>query len=320
MNIKRITPYFLLVFIGISTVSCSQTRRSIAFYNVENLFDTQDDPNKDDQEFLPGADREWTNERYSEKIKHINQVFGLFENPLIIGVCEIENEQVVRDVVNYGEMKSKYGVVHYESMDNRGIDVALIYDSLTLKLASSGFIRYAMPEGDRPSRDIVWAKLIQGKDTILAMVNHWPSRSGGEEASEPKRMIAANAARKFIDSIQVASPTVKIVLMGDLNDYPTNNSAKLIAEVLTPMITKASGEYKGSYNYRGDWDVLDHIMVSSNFIGKKNVIKDSGKIYTNDFLLEVYKGDTVPFRTYGGRKYLGGYSDHLPVSIGFSLK
>lgn len=317
MNLKKITSYFFLAFIGVNTVACSQTKRSIAFYNVENLFDTQDDPNKDDQEFLPEADRQWNDERYTEKIKHINQVFGLFENPMIIGVCEIENEQVVRDVVNYGTMKSKYGVVHYESLDNRGIDVALIYDSSSLKLAQSGFIRYAMPEGDRPSRDIVWAKLIQRKDTILAMVNHWPSRSGGEEKSEPKRMIAANAARKFIDSVQVASPTIKIVFMGDLNDYPTNNSTKLIAEVLTPMITKASGAYKGSYNYKGEWDVLDHIMVSSNFFGKKKgIVKKSGKIYTDDFLLEVYKGDTVPFRTYGGKKYLGGYSDHLPVSIG----
>lgn len=318
MNIKQITPYFFLIFIVISTVACSQTKRSIAFYNVENLFDTQDDPNKDDQDFLPQGDNQWNDERYTEKLKHINEVFALFENPLMIGVCEIENEQVVRDVVNFGAMKSKYGVVHYESLDNRGIDVALIYDSLTLKLNDSGFIRYAMPDGDSPSRDIVWAKLIQGKDTILAMVNHWPSRGGGEEKSEPKRLIAANAARKFIDSIQIVSPTTKIVFMGDLNDYPTNNSAKLIAEVLTPMITKASGEYKGTYNYKGEWDVLDHIMVSSNFLGKKkkSVVKDSGKIYTTDFLLEVYKGETVPFRTYGGKKYLGGYSDHLPVSIG----
>jgi len=318
MNIKHITPYFFFLSIGISTVACSQTKRSIAFYNVENLFDTQDDPNKDDQDFLPEGDYQWNDERYTEKLKHINEVFALFENPLMIGVCEIENEQVVRDVVNFGAMKSKYGVVHYESLDNRGIDVALIYDSLTLKLNDSGFIRYAMPDGDSPSRDIVWAKLIQGKDTILAMVNHWPSRGGGEEKSEPKRLIAANAARKFIDSIQVASPTTKIVFMGDLNDYPTNTSAKLIAEVLTPMITKASGEYKGTYNYKGEWDVLDHIMVSSNFLSKKkkSVVKDSGKIYTTAFLLEVYKGDTVPFRTYGGKKYLGGYSDHLPVSIG----
>lgn len=317
MKIKHISPFIFLCVFSVALTSCAQNQRSIAFYNVENLFDTHDDPNKDDQEFLPDAERGWNDDRYAEKLKHINQVFGLFENPMIIGVCEIENEQVVRDIVNFGSLKATYGVVHYESLDERGIDVALIYDSSSLKLAKSGFIRYEMPDGGRPSRDIVWAKLVQGKDTILAMVNHWPSRSGGEEISEPKRMIAANAARKFIDSIQVASPTTKIVFMGDLNDYPTNNSAKLIAEVLTPMITKASGAYKGSYNYRGEWDVLDHIMVSSNFLGgKKGIVTNSGKIYTDEFLLEVYKGDTVPFRTYGGKKYLGGYSDHLPVSIG----
>lgn len=322
MKLKKITSYLLLGFIGISTIACSQTKRSIAFYNVENLFDTHDDPNKDDQEFLPEADRQWNDERYNEKLKHINEVFALFESPLLIGVCEIENEQVVRDVVNFGALKVNYGVVHYESLDERGIDVALIYDSSSMKLITSGIVRYNMPEGDRPSRDIVWGKFLHGKDTLLGMVNHWPSRSGGEEASEPKRMIAANAARKFIDSIQSTSPKTKIVFMGDLNDYPTNNSAKMIAEVLVPMITKESGEYKGSYNYRGDWDVLDHIMVSSNFLtGKKTkVTKGSGVIFTNPFLLEVYKGNTQPFRTYGGKKYLGGYSDHLPVSIGIDFK
>lgn len=317
MKLNRITSYIFLITIGISTVACSQTKRSIAFYNVENLFDTQDDPDKNDQEFLPAAEREWNAERYADKLKHINEVFALFQSPLLIGVCEVENAQVVRDIVNFGDLKSNYGVVHYESLDNRGIDVALIYDSLSMKLISSGIIRYNMPEGDSPSRDIVWGKFVYEKDTILGMVNHWPSRSGGEEKSEPKRLIAANAARKFIDSTQANSPETKIVFMGDLNDYPTNTSAKLIAEVLTPMITKESGTYKGSYNYRGEWDVLDHIMVSTNFFDKTSgVIKGTGKIYTNDFLLEVYKGDIVPFRTYGGSKYLGGYSDHLPVSIG----
>jgi len=322
MKLNKITSYIFLVTIGISTVACSQTKRSIAFYNVENLFDTHDDPAKDDQEFLPEAEREWNEARYTEKIKHINEVFSLFDSPLLIGVCEIENEQVVRDVVNFGKLKANYGVVHYESLDERGIDVALIYDSSSMKLITSGIVRYDMPDGDRPSRDVVWGKFLYGRDTLLGMVNHWPSRSGGEEASEPKRMIAATAARKFIDSIQTNSPKTKIVFMGDLNDYPTNNSAKLIADVLTPMITKESGEYHGSYNYRGDWDVLDHIMVSENFLtGKSNkVIKESGMIFTNPFLLEVYKGNTQPFRTYAGKNYLGGYSDHLPVLIGLETK
>ncbi len=318
----RITTFSLLTIVVFSLTACAQTNRTIAFYNVENLFDTFDDPEKDDQDFLPTGKLEWNEERYQKKLAHLNETISLFESPLLIGLCEVENERVVRDLVNHGKLKSSYGVVHYESGDNRGIDVALIYDSITLKLQTSGFIRYAMPEGDRPTRDIVWAKMTYKKDTILAMVNHWPSRSGGAEASEHKRLIAANAARKFIDSVQVASPTVKIVLMGDLNDYPTDKAPQLVSEILTPMITKSSGKYGGTYNYRGEWDVLDHIMVSSNFSSSKriSVVENSGKIYSDEFLLDVYKGDTVPKRNYGGIKYLEGYSDHLPVSIGVRIR
>ncbi len=317
----KIYSYSLLTIVVFSLTACAQSTRTIAFYNVENLFDTFDDPEKDDRDFLPDGKLAWDDERYQKKLAHLNETINLFESPLLIGLCEVENEQVVRDLVGHGKLKSSYGVVHYESGDNRGIDVALIYDSLTLKLQTSGFIRYNMPEGDRPTRDIVWAKMTYKKDTILAMVNHWPSRYGGAEASEPKRLIAANAARKFIDSVQVASPTVKIVLMGDLNDYPTDKAPKIVSEVLTPMIAKSSGKYGGTYNYRGEWDVLDHIMVSSNFSSTKglSIVENSGKIYTDEFLMDVYKGDTVPRRNYGGIKYLDGYSDHLPVSIGVKL-
>ena len=318
----KIYYYSLLTIVIYSLTACAQTTRTIAFYNVENLFDTFDDPEKDDQDFLPSGKLEWTEERYQKKLGHLNEVINLFESPLLIGLCEVENVRVVRDLVNYGKLKSSYGIVHYESADNRGIDVAIIYDSVTLKLQSSGFIRYPMPEGERPTRDIVWAKMTYKKDTILAMVNHWPSRSGGAEASEPKRLIAANAARKFIDSVQAASPTVKIVLMGDLNDYPTDKAPQLVSEVLTPMIIKSSGKYGGTYNYRGEWDILDHIMISSNFSSSKriSVVENSGKIYADEFLLDVYKGDTVPKRNFGGITYLEGYSDHLPVSIGVGIR
>jgi len=314
---------FTLVF---ATSLQAQSTREIAFYNVENLFDTLDGAN-DDAEFLPAGKNAWNSARYNEKLDHINKVFDNFSNPLFIGMCEIENATVVRDVMNHSVKLNNYGLVHYESADARGVDVALIYDSSTMKLVESGYIRFTLPGAEaRATRDIVWGKFSYKKETIIVMVNHWPSRSGGQEASEPNRLEAAKNARTFIDSLLSENKKAKIVFMGDLNDYPSNKAPQSVAEKLTPQITSLSGDFGGTYNYKGEWDVLDHIMVSNGMINKKckqkksiSLVPNSGEIHAFDFLLEEYKGQVVPFRTYGGSKYLGGYSDHLPVSIEVSL-
>ena len=323
MKIMKINIIALSLLSLLSFGSCSQTDRTIAFYNIENLFDTINSPSTNDSEYLPNASKKWDSGKYFEKIKHINEVVAKLNSPIILGLCEIENEQVVRDVVRGGPMKDHYGVVHFQSLDKRGIDNAIIYDSSLLKLTSKGIVRFDMPEGFTPSRDIVWAKF-KNKDTeILTMVNHWPSRSGGQVISEPKRLVAAVAARTFIDSVLSASPDMNIVFMGDLNDYPDNIAPKMISSTLKPMITAKSGKFGGSHNYRGEWNVLDYIMISSKFSKNKNsisVIKNSGKIHSYDFLLSTYKGNIVPFRTFGGKKYLAGYSDHLPVTIGIKIK
>lgn len=309
-----------LTFLLVIGNSFSQTDRSIIFYNVENLFDTIDDPKKDDSEFLPSAANKWNTEKYLEKLNHINKVIDqISAPPLIIGLVEIENATVVRDIVKHSEkMKNKYGVVHYDSPDERGIDVAMIYDSSTLKLVESGYLRYDLPDtAYSHTRDIVWAKYKKGKDVIYAMVNHWPSRRSGEKESEGNRIIAATAARKFIDSLLLENPNVKIVFMGDLNDHPEDKAPQMVYEKLTQMIYPKSGDFGGSYCYKNKWEVLDHIMVSPAFLTKKKikVKQDSGKIYSFDFLISEYKGAKVPFRTYGSKEYLAGYSDHLPVSI-----
>lgn len=316
--------YYFLLLLSLTSLSLfSQNERSIAFYNVENLFDTIDDPKKDDSEFLPTAKNNWNSVKYFEKINHINQVFGKLNSPLILGMVEIENATVVRDIVKYSPtMKNKYGVVHYESPDARGIDVAMIYDSSTLKLKQSGFIRYTLPDtAYSATRDIVWAKYKKGKDIIYAFVNHWPSRRSGEKESEINRVIAATAARKFIDSLMNDNKDVKIVFMGDLNDHPEDKAPQMIYEKLTQMIYPSSGEFGGTHNYKNEWGILDHIIVSPSFFTKKGikVIKDSGKIHSFDFLITEYKGKKVPFRTYA-KDYLGGYSDHLPVSIQVKMK
>lgn len=310
-----------IILIVIGSYSTAQTTRNIAFYNVENLFDTIDGTN-DDVEFLPKSKNDWNSARYFEKIAHINQVIDQLTNPLLIGMCEIENEQVVRDVIKHSSKIPNYGIVHHESPDARGIDVALIYDSSTLKLIESGFLRFTLPGKEAPSsRDIVWGKFAYKKDTIIGMVNHWPSRRGGEDDSQPNRLEAAKTARVFIDSLLNVNCKYKIVFMGDLNDYPSDKAPQMIAEKLTPMIKSESGEFGGTHSYNNEWDVLDHIFVSKGFQKKKGikVISNSGVIHSFDFLLTEYKGQIVPFRTYGGSKYLAGYSDHLPVSIEVSV-
>ena len=310
----QIPKYLFAIFVFLlHFVSFSQQIQTVAFYNVENLFDTIDGPN-DDTEFLPAAESKWNTEKYNAKLEHIRQVMAALNMPMIMGVCEIENRGVLADVI--GQDK-RYGIVHYDSPDARGIDVALLYRKDLLRLKSSGKIRFTLPGDSIPtSRDIVWAQYQYKKESLYVLVNHWPSRRSGADESAPRRLMAAQMAGQFIDSLQKNDPKAKIILMGDLNDHPQDAAPQLIASKLIPQITKSSGTFGGSYNYKNEWDVLDHIFISSNTLsGKIQVQTESGKIHNFPYLLTEYKGQTVPNRTYAGSKYLGGYSDHLPVSI-----
>jgi len=319
----KIILFLSTILLALLFAQCATEKniRQIGFYNVENLFDTIDGSN-DDAEFLPNGKNTWNAERYNEKLKHINQVIDQWENPLLIGLCEIENATVVRDIMRASSKINNYGLVHYESPDERGIDVALVYDSSSLTMVESGYLRFKLPTDEtHPTRDILWAKFALDNDTLIAMINHWPSRSGGQTESEVNRIAAATRARLFIDSILTVNKDAKIIFMGDLNDYPRDSAPKLIAEKLNPQITSISGEFGGSYNYKGEWDVLDHILISNGLNFKKgiSIVENSGCIHSYDFLLEEYKGSIVPFRTYAGTKYLGGYSDHFPVSVEISI-
>lgn len=313
--------FILLFTLFVSTSLFAQKSRAIAFYNVENLFDTIDGTN-DDAEFLPKGRMEWITKRYNEKLSHIREVLTSMNYPMVCGFSEIENGEVIKDIINKQKAFKNYAVVHYNSLDARGVDVAMIYDKSQLKLVKSGYIRYVLPGDTTPtSRDIVWAKYKINNENLFVMVNHWPSRRGGNEVSEPRRIKAAESAKAFIDSVMTVDPNSKIVLMGDLNDHPEDKAPQIIATKLTPMITKASGEFGGSYNYKEQWEIIDHIFVSPGFQNADTVkvIPNSGKINSFPYLITEYKGVKVPFRTYAGPKFLGGYSDHLPVSIEVSI-
>ena len=315
---KALTPFFITLFL----ISCNaQKTERIAFYNVENLFDTINGPNND-EEFLPKGKKEWNSERYNTKIDHINQIICGLKTPMLMGLCEIENKDVIEDIIHNNKKLKHYKPIHFNSLDARGIDVGLIYNTKKLTLLDKGLIRFNLPEQDTPtSRDILWAKLSYKNELFYTMVNHWPSRRGGTEKSAPKRIKAATKAKEFIDSLLSIDINTKVILMGDLNDYPSNRSVTKLQEIMTSCITKESNQYGGTNSYRGQWNILDHIMISNGFQNMKLRIKpESGKIYSPDYLITEYKGNKVPFRTYGGSKYLEGYSDHLPVYIELSLK
>lgn len=313
-----------------------QAPARIAFYNVENLFDTVDHPDKPDEEFTPDGRNQWTVERYNTKLERLAQVITAMEMPTLLGVCEVENQQVLLDLAAQPTLESAhYGVAHVESNDYRGIDNALLYNKerftiLGLEHQVLEFPRDITEGKPYSSRDIVHIKgLLDGSLLVHVFVNHFPSRRGGLEASEPKRVFVATELRKMVDAVRQQDANAHIVIMGDFNDETDNKS---IRETLGAQATDgpAVGELvncfaaldadgKGSYNYRGDWNMLDQIIISDNFLAPDaptHVDMQSATIFQQPWMMYNDKRNgPTPNRTYGGPNYYGGYSDHLPVFI-----
>ena len=309
-----------------------QTHR-FAFYNVENLFDTLDTPGKIDEEFLPSAEKNWNTKRYQKKLSNLTQVMEGMQYPAIIGLCEVENKTVLEDFVGFeGMKKHDYEIVHYESPDMRGIDAAFLYQKDVFKLIKSDYIRIPFPdniEKGYTSRDILCVEGEFEGAPCYFFVNHWPSRRGGTEASEPKRMHVAQFLRDRIDKIQKKNPKASIFVMGDFNDETDNSSVKQVLQAATEMtpvkdniLYNCSAEQdkagKGSYNWRGQWNMMDQFIVSGSTLNGVSPIKtlhfevyDAKEIQFYDKRNEMYR----PNRTYGGPRYFGGYSDHLPIYI-----
>ncbi len=311
--------------------------RSIAFYNVENLFDTINDSLTFDNERTPDGKYKWTKKRYYQKIENISKVLSQIgekltsTTPDIIGLCEIENKQVLIDLVNHPNLKSKnYGIIHHDSPDERGIDVALLYKRNTfipntinnhrlLLFDENGFRNHTRDQ-------LVVEGILDGED-IYFIVNHWPSRSGGEARSKPNRIKAAKLNKKIIDSVQHVNPEAKLISMGDFNDDPTNSSFKKILKTIGKRKNIKDGELYnpfekihkkgfGSLAYRDRWNLFDQIFITKSLINdtKNGYAFWKAGIYNPSFIINQkgkYKG--YPFRTYAGRNYSKGYSDHFPV-------
>jgi predicted extracellular nuclease len=305
-----------------------------AFYNVENLFDTIDDPKINDNEFLPKNKMQWTKERYNTKLRHISQVFEEMHWPAVIGLCEIENLEVLKDLISKTRLSSQgYDIVHYDSPDERGIDVALLYKKDIVKVLSSKAIRQSFPEelNDR-TRDILHCVIeLPNRQIVNTFVNHWPSRSSGQEKSEVKRVLVAESLKKEIDKILANDARANILAMGDLNDDPTNisisqklgaskydNTQNYDGKSLIDLGAVLIENGKGTLVYKESWNLFDQIIVNGNLLNKTNKIYSDSQQGIGKFDFVLYKsknGEMFPSRTYVGTKYYGGYSDHLPAFV-----
>lgn len=308
-------------------------------YNVENLYDTYDDTTKDDEEFLPWGLKGWTTDRYNQKLKNIYKVLvnvGGWEMPDIITLQEIENKRVLEDLINRTPMsENKYGIIHEDSPDLRGVDVGFIYRRDKFTPLQHSIIRIKFPFDTLvKTRDILVVKGLVNKmkDTITIFVFHSPSRRGGETASEPRRVFVAEQARLKIDSILAINPESKIILMGDFNDEPDNKSLfetlrgkgdfdKLLpGDMYNFMYNLKINKGLGSYKFQEFWNCIDNLVVSQGLFSKSATTYctlNSAQIYNKDWLVmpDDQAPGVKPFRTYNGPQYAGGYSDHLPVYI-----
>ncbi|KAA1246280.1 endonuclease [Aquimarina sp. RZ0] len=307
---------------------------TIAFYNLENLFDTKDNPITLDNDFLPNSEKEWNKRKYNKKIFKLGTAISNIgfaktgKAPVILGVAEVENKAVLEDLVKTKHLINKnYDVVHYESPDERGIDVGLLYQKKHFTVTHSESVQVLVDNayGERDfTRDILWVTGNLQNEEIHILVNHWPSRRDGAASTAYKRIAAAEKNREIIDQITASDPNAKIIVMGDFNDDPTSESVKeyLVQEDFYNPMERLLTRYRGTLNYRSQWNLFDQIVFSNNFHKYKAATHSfsEANIFDDSFL-KIYKGRYKgnPFRTYAGRKYKGGYSDHFPVYVHLKL-
>ncbi|MBL7919235.1 MAG: hypothetical protein JNJ40_02910 [Bacteroidia bacterium] len=310
---------------------------AIGFWNVENLYDTLNDQWKNDEEFTPSGKNVWNGARYRIKIDHLADVISQMATDVtpdglaILGLCEIENKSVVEDLVNSPRLKKRnYKVEHIEGPDARGVDPSFIYNPTYFKLTKSVSYHVTLvTDSAYKTRDIL---VVSGSflgEPLSVLVNHWPSRRGGELKSRPNRNGAAKVARHISDSITTSDPTAKVILLGDFNDDPTSVSIKEIVNTCgeikkcegekyyNPM-EKLYNEGTGSIAWQDSWNLFDQAIMNKNFLPKNYESWQyyAVRIFNKSFLKFDYGNNkNYPFTTYHIGTYTGGYSDHFPVYV-----
>ncbi len=328
-------PFFVLwVFLILETqlssikLNNSENQFTIAFYNLENFFDTKNDPHKLDDDFTPDGKKVWDESKFSRKTKKLARTISLIGQddsgvpPILIGIAEVENKQVIEALLKTKSLREvNYDYVHFDSPDERGIDTALIYNRERFEVISSETIPLMVDNnnGDRDlTRDILYVHGRLHQEEIHVFVNHWPSRRDGADETSYKRIKAAETILQKIGNMPKES--FNCIIMGDFNDDPNSESIKTIMETkmfVNPMQTLLS-PVSGSANYKGEWSLFDQILISHSFLNYEKGTHSfkKAKVFAPKFIKEwkgKYKGN--PFRTYAGKKYLGGYSDHFPVYL-----
>jgi hypothetical protein len=313
----------------------------VGFYNVENLFDTLDHPDKRDEDFTPNGLLAWTTPKYKQKLDNLAEVISRIgssytqDGPALLGVAEIENRSVLEDLAKHEKLAIRnYQIEHYESPDFRGIDVALLYNPKYFRMLSSRPVTMAIQQEDgNPliTREMLYVKGILDGDTTHVMVNHWPSRRGGEAATRPLREGCAAINKILADSILAMEPDARIIIMGDMNDNPNNNSMRFILSAKKKNNALGIGDFYnpfyqmfskgiGTLAYQDTWSLFDQVVVSKGYStdekdNKKYKFYKAG-IQNESFMHQKtgrYKG--YPYRTFDGENFINGYSDHFPVYI-----
>ncbi len=334
----------LFLFLNLNII-CGQIKsnesyqvNTIAFYNVENLFDTLDDPLTSDDDRTPMGKDKWTNDIYQKKLKNIAKVIADIgsdltgSSPSIIGLCEIENRGVLEDLINTKSLKKEnYDIIHYDSPDERGVDVAMLFKKNRFKPSSSKTYPLFLKRKDQSidyTRDHLLVSGYLDNEQIHFIINHWPSRSGGQMKSEPNRILAGKLNKKIIDSILRSNPKANIINMGDFNDNPKDKSIKPILnsvykkskmknnQLYNPMEELFQKGY-GSYKYRGKWDMIDQFFLSKNLVeNKKGLFFLKAAVFNKKYLINPQgKYEGYPFKSFAGGKFLNGYSDHFPIFL-----
>ena len=321
----------LLYVVGIQAQASSGR---IIFYNTENFFDTIDDPKTADEEFTPAGYTHWNGERYQHKLDNISKLLNAMlekRQPIAIGLSEVENKQVCEDLANQKALKKYHlGVIEQDSPDPRGIDVALLYDKDMFTVIATEFLKVKLPDTDKGTRDIVYVGGKTMGSELHLFVNHWPSRREGRTISNNRRAAAATVLANKVHAIMKADKDARIIIMGDLNDNPTDSSIAEVLGTIPPseplnptllynLMAKPYHDGKYTLKYHSESDVFDQVIVSESMLDKKSairVVSQEGGIYKPTWILfEHPKYGEMPNRTYSGPQYHGGFSDHLPVYI-----